>query len=412
MNESIKEINCCEVCNSKNLVSVLNLGNLPMCDDLIPLGDTKKCKEYPTEIYLCIDCNTAHQRFQIKKEILFNDLYHYRARFTQDVIDGMEELVKSTKDYLANLKGKKVLDVGCNDGSLLNFFQKEGAYTFGIEPTDAYLDAKELGHNVLKDYLTPKVAENFVKSHGKIDILTFTNVFAHIDDLNELLKSVEILMHDNSVLVVENHYLGSILKTNQFDTFYHEHPRSYSFSSFKVIANTLERKISKLEFPSRYGGNIRVFIDRNKNPENFDKKKISKIEDYENSFNEMFVEMEKKINNWKKDKITFIDSLLEKHKRIAAKAFPGRAAILMRLLDLDIHKVLGVYEKPGSKKIGHYVPGTRIPILSDNDLFKNQNKEIPLMNLAWHIPEEVREYLKENNYHGEIFEIIETDDWK
>ena len=84
----------------------------------------------------------------------------------------------------------------------------------------------------------------------------------------------------------------------------------------------------------------------------------------------------------------------------------------MRLLDLDNHTVLEVYEKPGYKKIGHYVTGTRIPILSDNDLFKNQNKEIPLMNLAWHIPEEVREYLKENNYHGEIFEIIETDDWK
>lgn len=411
MIETIKEINSCEVCGGQNLISVLDLGALPMCDDLVAIGETRECKEYPTEILLCQNCNTAHQRFQIKKEILFNDNYHYRARFTQDVIDGMQELVNSSLSYVRKLEEKKVLDIGCNDGSLLNFFKKEGAITFGIEPTNAYLDAKEAGHNVQKDYLTPEVANNFVKLNGKVDILTFTNVFAHIDDLKSLLESVDILMHDDSVLIVENHYLGSILKTNQFDTFYHEHPRSYSYSSFNVIAQNLERGVAKLEFPSRYGGNIRVFIDKNPSIHDEASEEISKILIYERKFKDMFINMGSNIDKWKEEKRIFINSLLKDNDKIAAKAFPGRAAILMKLLDLDFHNLQGVYEKPGSKKIGHYVPGTRIPILSDEDLFNNSNQEVPLMNLAWHIPSEVRSYLKENDYHGEVFEIIDTNDW-
>jgi len=411
MSENIKEIDHCEVCNGKDLISVLNLGELPMCDDLVVIGETRECKEYPTEILLCQKCNTAHQRFQIKKEVLFNDSYHYRARFTQDVIDGMEELVGSALSYINNLEEKKVLDIGCNDGSLLNFFKKEGAITFGIEPTNAYLDAKEAGHNVQKDYLTPEVANKFVKLNGKVDILTFTNVFAHIDDLKSLLDSVDILMHDDSVLIVENHYLGSILKTNQFDTFYHEHPRSYSYSSFDVIAHNLKRGISKLEFPSRYGGNIRVFIDKNSSIQEDTRQEISEILNYESKFKDMFISMSSNINKWKEEKKAYIDLLLENNSKISAKAFPGRAAILMKLLDLDYHNLEGVYEKPGSKKIGHYVPGTRIPILSDDDLFTHTDQKKPLMNLAWHIPLEVRKYLKENEYHGEVFEIIDTNDW-
>ena len=71
---------------------------------------------------------------------------------------------------------------------------------------------------------------------------------------------VKKIIHENGVFVIENHYLLNVIKKTQFDTFYHEHPRTYSFSSFKEIAKSLGMNINKLEFPSRYGGNIRVFI--------------------------------------------------------------------------------------------------------------------------------------------------------
>jgi hypothetical protein len=217
-------------------------------------------------------------------------------------------------------------------------------------------------------------------------------------------------MHDDSCLIIENHYLGSILEGFQFDTFYHEHPRTYSFSSFKEIAKSLGMNINKLEFPSRYGGNIRVFISKS-NSNIYYKNNLEDLIQKENNFPNLFNQMEEKINLWKLKKKSQIDCYLKNYPKIVAKAFPGRAAILMKLLNLDKDKIYAVFEKPGSKKIGHFVPGTKIPILSDQKLFNMADENFPIMNLAWHIPNEIRNYLKENNLKGDVFEIIDPDEW-
>ena len=89
-----------------------------------------------------------------------------------------------------------------------------------------------------------------------------------------------------------------------------------------------------------------------------------------------------------------------------AKAFPGRAAILVKLLGLDTEHILTVYEKPGSMKIGYYVPGTRIEIHSDEELFLVEDKTQPILNLAWHISKEIRGYLQEKGFEGEVIDIV------
>ena len=170
-------IKTCEVCKSSSLKEVLNLGLHPMCDDLVSIHETRECKLYKIEILFCQTCKTAHQKYQIPKKDLFPNSYHYRSRFTKDVLDGMRSLVNSYKAKYGSLKNKKVLDIGCNDGSLLNFFQESEAFVFGIEPTNAAKDAIGVTENVIQDYLSVTLAKQFVKKFGKPDVITFTNVF-------------------------------------------------------------------------------------------------------------------------------------------------------------------------------------------------------------------------------------------
>ena len=399
------KISTCEVCGNKNLLSVLNLGHHPMCDDLVPLGDQRVCKEYPIEILFCENCLTAHQKFQIPKQELFPKTYHYRSRHTNDVIKGMRDLVRSYEKNFGSLKNKKVLDIGCNDGSLLSFFKKKGAKTFGIEPTDAYNDASE--HEVTNNFFSEIVAKDFVKKFGKIDVITFTNVFAHIENLQAVIRALKIVMHEKTIILIENHYLGAVIDKFQFDTFYHEHPRTYSCTSFAFIADSLGVQIGNVEFPSRYNGNIRVtYIPRDSQPNQI---LLDKVYKREKTFGKNLREMAKKIEPWKNKKRSEIENLVKKQGKLCAKAFPGRAAIIIKLLKLDANLIKATYEKPQSAKVNHYIPGTKIPILSDAE-FDFSKSKTPLLNLSWHIAEEIESYMREKGYTGPIVNIISKED--
>ena len=154
MSTQLSEISRCEICGSENLESVLDLGKHALGDDLIAVTENRISEEYPVEVLFCRSCISCHQRYQVPKQQLFPESYHYRARFTKDVLDGMNTFVASCEAKLGDLKGKTVVDVGCNDGSLLNAFREKGAVTVGIEPTGAWKDAAEEGHTVFNDFIT------------------------------------------------------------------------------------------------------------------------------------------------------------------------------------------------------------------------------------------------------------------
>jgi hypothetical protein len=210
-------------------------------------------------------------------------------------------------------------------------------------------------------------------------------------------------MSSKTLLVIENHYLGAVLDRYQFDTFYHEHPRTYSLSSFLRIATDLGVPLSAVEFPSRYGGNIRVFLNAPQGAP--DSAAVEAALAAERSYRDKFAQMRDKVATWKARTSERLANLVREHGPLPAKAFPGRAAILVKLLGIDRETVKQVHEKPGSMKIGHYLPGTRIPIVSDEQLFGSWPPVI--LNLAWHIPREIEAYLRQHGFSGTVVHILD-----
>ena len=387
-------ITSCEVCGHSDLRLLLDLGSQPMCDDLIPINQNIESKSYPLRLTGCSNCITVHQEVQVEKTLLFPNSYHYRASLTKDVLDGMEDLVSSVTECCGDVSGKHVLDIGCNDGSLLNIFRKRGAFTCGIEPTDAAHDAKPKVDWLHQGYFDEHAVNKYLEIHKKPDIITFTNVFAHIENLNDLLENIKQLLHEDTKLVIENHYLGAVIASTQFDTFYHEHPRTYSYKSFEVIANRLGKNIEAVEFPSRYSGNIRVIIGNSSNSES------PKID--ESSFLDAVSAMGKTIDTRREIIHKQLTDLVQEHGPLPAKAFPGRASILIHSLGIDHHIIDATYERPASPKIGHYIPGTKIEIRDETEFFENRIDSPVVINLAWHIQDEITRYLKSEGFKGVV----------
>jgi 2-polyprenyl-3-methyl-5-hydroxy-6-metoxy-1,4-benzoquinol methylase len=404
------ETESCEVCGSRTLRRAIDLGLHPMCDDLVPVGSDYVCKHYPIDILFCDTCRTAHQRFQISKRELFPTTYHYRSRHTVDVLNGMKDLVAATEATIGSLDSQMVLDIGCNDGSLLSFFAEKGAKTFGIEPTGAAADAAERGHTLINDFFCEEVAEQFVRKNGRPDVITFTNVFAHIEDLKGVIRALTIMAHEGTLIVIENHYLGAILDRKQFDTFYHEHPRTYSLTSFVHIAKSLAMQIVLAEFPKRYGGNIRVFLSA-KPGAAAARERLAEVDALESGFSAGLDKLATQVAIWQTNKLAQINAEIAKHGPLAAKAFPGRAAIPVKMLNLTPQHISAAYEKPSSAKVGNYIPGTRIVIRSDNEFSPTAIGDAPLINLAWHITDEIQGYLRQRGFKGPIIDIIAPEDF-
>ena len=160
-------------------------------------------------------------------------------------------------------------------------------------------------------------------------------------------------------------------------------------------------------FPKRYGGNIRVVFCRSiKQKNNF-----SKLMRNELFLFKKLLKLKGNIKIWRKNCREKILYLVKKYGPLPAKAFPGRAAILLKILNLNEKNIKSIYEKKDSHKIGFYAPGTRIPIKSDIFL-KKIDKKIPIINLAWHIKDEIKNYLHKQNVRNKILNIVNERDFK
>ena len=386
----------CEVCQSDSLTKPLVLGDFPLCDDLSLIGSSSLSKTYSQSIVLCRDCLTAHQLFPVSKTDLFKPNYHYRAALTRDVLDGMGKLVEHVANFTSASKPQLVLDIGCNDGSLLKMFKEQLGFTVvGVDPTDAIDEAVDALDGAYKGFFDTELASKISRDFGCPDVITFTNVFAHIENLPALLQALQILIGEETVVVIENHYLGEILDKYQFDTFYHEHPRTYSAHSFKFIAKQLGLTINEIQFPSRYGGNIRVTLSKN----NLERTQVAEVLDGEKSFIRKFEEFEDVYKGWLIHSKEQLDKL-EARGPFLGKSLPGRAVMLLNALKITEVQMPVLYEQSKSPKVGHYVPGTLIRILSDTEL---ANSTGTIIVWAWHIIDEVTEQLEGLGFKGEVW---------
>ena len=190
------------------------------------------------------------------------------------------------------------------------------------------------------------------------------------------------------------------MKTNNYDTIYHEHLRYYSLTSLKYLFNKYNMEIIHAKKINTHGGSIRVYAARkNKFKINSSVKKILKFE--KNYLNwKTFEEFRKKVVKSKLNLYSILKKLKEKNKKIYGIGAPSRASTLINYVGLDENIIDCVLEIDGSYKIGNYIPGKKIPILSEKKLYKEPPDFVILF--SWHIASELKANLKKKGFKGKF----------
>ncbi len=392
MNHTFKEgfINHCQICNSKKIYLVLDLGFQPLADDLLnEKNNNNACTSYPIKIYLCKSCRLLQNNFIVGDKKLYSKEYHYRPGISKTVENNLNNLALKLINLYKLKKKDLIVDIGCSDGTLLNCFKKLGyKNVVGVEPTNTYKFAKQKGIKTINEFFNTKSASKILKKYGKAKLITTTNVFAHTGELKEFILGVNLILSNNGVFVIENHYLKDIIDKVQFDSFYHEHLRTYSLKSLIKLLNYYKLRIVDAYTTERYNGNIQAHfikskkIRLSKNVINIltkeKKAKLDNLKTYQN--------FSKKIEKAKTDLFKYLS--LYPNSLIIGKSYPARASVILNYFSFLKDKINFIAEQPTSLKLNYYIAGTSIKIV-DSKILKKLKPDIIII-FAWHLFREIK----------------------
>jgi len=234
-----KNIIKCQISGNKNLLSILNLGYLPPVNQLKKIGfDENSETKYLTELLFCKKSFLVQLKTILDKKIIFPKNYPYTSSTTRILRDNFTNLYSEIRNNFNFRKNDLVVDIGSNDGNLLDKF-KNYFQVLGVTPESIGKLAIKKGIPTLIRYFDSKAVNLILKKKGKASIITATNVFAHIDKVHSVVKQIKRLMEKDSIFVTESHYVLPLIKELQYDTIYHEHLRYYSLKSLNYFSKEL-----------------------------------------------------------------------------------------------------------------------------------------------------------------------------
>ena len=262
MKQNSKTITKCQISGANDLKSIVFLGYLPPPTEMKKINS--KIEEetfYPADLMYSPSSKLVQLNTIVNKEILFSKNYAYTSSTTKILRENFKELYADCKKIIKLNSDDLVIDIGSNDGNLLSNF-KNNHKVLGITPEKIGKIAIKRGIPTLLRYFNKTTANFVLKKHGKAKIITATNVFAHIENVDQLMKNILKILDKNGIFISESHYLVSLIKTNQYDTIYHEHLRYYSLSSLKYLFDKYGLKIIRTKKINTHGGSIRVFATK------------------------------------------------------------------------------------------------------------------------------------------------------
>lgn len=391
----------CQICNNSELESVIFLGYLPPVNQLHPIGSKpKEQSSYPAQLLYCPKCYLVQLGLIVDPKVIFPAEYPYTSGTTKVLRDNFADLGQEAKKMIGLNRDDLVVDIGSNDGTLLSNFLGH-TRVLGITPEDIGKLAIKKGIPTILEYFRKEAVIKIKKKYGKAKIVTAANVFAHIENVSEVLENILSLLRPEGVFISESHYLYSLIKTIQYDTIYHEHLRYYSLASLKYFLESFGLEIFHAKQIPTHGGSIRVYAG---------KKGLYPVS---KSVEKILLKEKKVVTNLTsllkfKDRVVLsklelsklLFDLKKKGNRIFGISAPSRASTLINYVGLDQDVLDCVVEIKGSYKIGKYIPGTLIPIVDEKELF-NKQPEYALL-LSWHIASELMPKLKANGFKGKF----------
>ena len=370
----------------KKNINFLDLGLQPLANNYLNKSELKKKeKKYRLKVGLNIETKLVSINKPLSSKIMFNNKYPYRSSMSKTMLKSFEDL-----SILINKKfePKKILEIGSNDGSFIKNFSKKKV--IGIEPcSNVEKITKKNGFNTYAEYWNSKTAKKILKKDGKVDLIYSANTISHIQNLNEVFKSINIILSENGVLIIEDPSLLECLKKNTYDQFYNEHIYVFSSIGIENILNKHNLEIFHIQNLTIHGGSNRYFIKKKNNKIKIDlsvkinKKKEIKFGVHKLSTYKLFA---KRVEKSKRILKKIFKQINLKDKKIIGYGVTAKSTTILNYCKIG-GNLIEYFIDTTKDKQNKYTPGTKIPIYKYSGSIK---KDIDFVFLgAWNFKDEI-----------------------
>ena len=383
----------CRILKNKCKI-VLNLGKMPIANGFIKKKNLRK--EYFFNLKAAF--NEKLGLFQLvnnpSPKKMFNENYPFFTSSSIYMVNHFKTFASWVKkNYM--FKNSLILEIGSNDGTFLKNFNKKNS--LGYEPSKSvHIAAKRNGIKSINKFFNFKNISNQKKYFNKFDVIIGSNVFCHIPNQIDLIKSIDKLLSKRGVIIFEEPYLGSMYKKVSYDQIYDEHIYMFSLTSINKIYDLFNFELVDACPQVTHGGSMRYII-RRKGASKKSKRLLKQLKSEKLKNIDKISGCLKFTNNVKKSKIHLrekMNKILKNRGKICGYGATSKSTTILNYCNITNKMIDCIYDTT-PKKIGKLSPGTHIPIIDYKEFKKSNYKNIFLF--AWNHKKEIMKKEKGKN---------------
>ena len=380
----------CRICEA-SIEPFMSFGKMPIANGFLTSEDFDAEYFYELKPGFCEHCLTFQILEQPDPEKMFHQNYAFFSRTSKRMVKHFKSYADWVKEEFLATPDPFVVEIGSNDGSMMENFAKENIRHLGVEPSaNVAEEARRYGINTLCSFFNLTTAEKIASEHGLADALIAANVMCHIPDLHGVARATNLLLKPMGVLVFEEPYLGDMIEKTAYDQIYDEHVYIFSARAVKNIFDKYGFELIDVKPQSTHGGSMRYVLARN------GKRSISPNVDrqlaYENENNlhrkDTYDRFRERCELSRKDLVAILQQQKKAGRRVAGYAATSKSTTVLNYCGIGPDLIEFISDTTPIKQ-GKYSPGVHIPVRS----YKELQSSYPdcLLLFAWNHKTEVME---------------------
>ncbi len=360
----IQKMKNCLICSSQ-IEPFISFGDMPIANGF--LSPEKFSGEYFFEMQLahCPNCNMVQLIETPDQDMMFNENYAFFSGTSQAMKSHFRQFAEDVKDKYLQESDPFVVEIGSNDGIMLQNFKEWGIRHLGIEPSANVAEvAKGKGINTIVSFFDEPLAEKIIKENGQADAFIAANVMCHIPYFHSIVAGISKLVKKSGIVIFEDPYLGDVIEKTSYDQVYDEHTFLFSVTTINYIFNKYNMEVIDAIPQETHGGSMRYIIGH-KGERPVSERALQQIEkEKELGLNnpETFVKFKKNCETSKRELKELLTKLKAEGKSVAGYAATSKSTTILNYSDIGSDLIEYICDNTPIKQ-GKYSPGKHIPIV-------------------------------------------------